>query len=83
MIICCSCFFSNKKGPNFSDPIIFLNVLNAIPLIMVEQCRNASKYRLGTSVSGVKNKSILLKADLIDESEGKLSFLDSGFDYWF
>ena len=41
------------------------------------------KYRLGTSASVVKNKAILLKADLIDESEGKLSFLDPAFEYWF
>lgn len=41
------------------------------------------KYRLGTSASVVKNKSILLKADLIDESKGKLSFLDPAFEYWF
>jgi hypothetical protein len=41
------------------------------------------KYRLGTSANVVKNKAILLKADLIDESEGKLSFLDPAFEYWF
>ncbi len=41
------------------------------------------KYRLGTSASVVKNKAILLKADLIDESKGKLSFLDPAFEYWF
>ena len=41
------------------------------------------KYRLGTSASVVKNKSILLKADLIDEFKGKLSFLDPAFEYWF
>jgi hypothetical protein len=31
----------------------------------------------------VKNKAILLKADMIDESKGKLSFLDPAFEYWF
>jgi hypothetical protein len=41
------------------------------------------KYRLGTSANVVKNKSILLKADLIDEFDGKLSFLDPAFEYWF
>jgi hypothetical protein len=41
------------------------------------------KYRLGTSANVVKNKAILLKADLIDESEGKLYFLDPAFEYWF
>jgi hypothetical protein len=41
------------------------------------------KYRLGTSASVVKNKAILLKADMIDESKGKLSFLDPAFEYWF
>jgi hypothetical protein len=41
------------------------------------------KYRLGTSANVVKNKATLQKADLIDESEGKLSFLDPAFEYWF
>jgi nicotinic acid mononucleotide adenylyltransferase len=41
------------------------------------------KYRLGTSASVVKNKAILLKADMIDESDAKLSFLDPAFEYWF
>jgi hypothetical protein len=41
------------------------------------------KYRLGTSASVVKNKAILLKADILDEFEGKLSFLDPAFEYWF
>jgi hypothetical protein len=41
------------------------------------------KYRLGTSANVVKNKSILLKADIIDEFNGKLAFLDPAFEYWF
>lgn len=41
------------------------------------------KYRLGTSASVVKNKAILLKADIIDEFNGQLSFLDPAFEYWF
>lgn len=42
-----------------------------------------NKFRLGTSANVVKNKNILLKADLIDDSEGQLSFLDSAFELWF
>lgn len=41
------------------------------------------KYRLGTSANVVKNKAILLKADIIDEINGKLAFLDPAFEYWF
>lgn len=41
------------------------------------------KYRLGTSANVVKNKAILLKADILDEFNGKLSFLDPAFEYWF
>lgn len=41
------------------------------------------KYRLGTSANVVKNKAILLKADMLDEFSGKLSFLDPAFEYWF
>ena len=41
------------------------------------------KYRLGTSANVVKNKAILLKADIIDEFNGKLTFLDPAFEYWF
>lgn len=41
------------------------------------------KYRLGTSASVVKNKTILLKADIIDDAGGKLSFLDPAFEFWF
>ena len=44
---------------------------------------NLQKYRLGTSASVVKNKAILLKADIIDSTGGKLSFLDPAFEYWF
>ena len=42
-----------------------------------------NKFRLGTSANVVKNKNILLKADLIDDSEGQLSFLDPAFELWF
>jgi hypothetical protein len=41
------------------------------------------KYRLGTSANVVKNKAILLKADIIDEFNGKLTFLDPAFECWF
>jgi hypothetical protein len=41
------------------------------------------KYRLGTSASVVKNKTILLKSDIIDDAGGKLSFLDPAFEFWF
>jgi len=42
-----------------------------------------NKFRLGTSANVIKNKNILLKADLIDDSEGQLSFLDPAFELWF
>jgi hypothetical protein len=41
------------------------------------------KYHLGTSANVVKNKNILLKADIIDDSGGKISFLDPAFEFWF
>lgn len=41
------------------------------------------KYRLGTSSNVVKNKGILLKADIVDEQNGLLCFLDPVFEKWF
>jgi hypothetical protein len=38
---------------------------------------------LGTSANVIKNKSVLLKADIIDEAKGKASFLDPAFEFWF
>jgi hypothetical protein len=62
-----------------------LNFLKAVAQIeeKLSSAEMLHKYRLGTSASVVKNKAILLKADLIDESKGKLSFLDPAFEYWF
>jgi hypothetical protein len=62
-----------------------LNLLKAIvqkeeKLSSVEMLQ---KYRLGTSANVVKNKSILLKADIIDDTGGKLTFLDPAFEFWF
>ena len=62
-----------------------LNLLKAVvkkeeKLSSVEMLQ---KYRLGTSANVVKNKSILLKADIIDDTGGKLTFLDPAFEFWF
>jgi len=62
-----------------------LNLLKAI--VRKEEKLSSAKtiqaYRLGTSASVVKNKNILLKADIIDEMNGKVTFLDPAFEYWF
>ena len=41
------------------------------------------KYRLGTSASVTKNKKILLNADIIHVSQGKIEFQDPLFKVWF
>lgn len=41
------------------------------------------KYRLGTSANVVKNRNVLMNLDLIDEVEGKMTFLDPAFERWF
>lgn len=41
------------------------------------------KYSLGTSANVVKNKKVLLEADIIDEESGKMVFLDPVFELWF
>jgi len=41
------------------------------------------KYRLGTPRNVSKNKTTLLNADIIDESDGRYEFLDPAFEMWF
>lgn len=41
------------------------------------------RYNLGTSASVVKNKSILMYADLIHEQDKNIEFLDPAFELWF
>lgn len=62
-----------------------LNLLKAVAKKeeKLSSLKMLQKYRLGTSASVVKNKAILVKADIIDESDGKLSFLDPAFEFWF
>jgi hypothetical protein len=41
------------------------------------------KYKLGTSASVVKNRTILMNNDLIHEVSGTIEFLDPAFELWF
>lgn len=44
---------------------------------------NMAKYNLGTSANVVKNKQILLSADIIDNQYDRIEFLDPVFERWF
>jgi hypothetical protein len=41
------------------------------------------KYKLGTSASVVKNRTILMNNDLIHEVDDRVEFLDPAFELWF
>lgn len=41
------------------------------------------KYKLGTSASVVKNRTILMNNDLIHEVDDRIEFLDPAFELWF
>jgi hypothetical protein len=62
-----------------------LNLLKAIAKneAKLSSVKTIQTYRLGTSANVIKNKSVLLKADIIDEAKGKASFLDPAFEFWF
>lgn len=62
-----------------------LNLLKAIARKeeQLSSVKTIQTYHLGTSANVIKNKTILLKADIIDDVNGKISFLDPAFEYWF
>ena len=41
------------------------------------------KYKLGTSASVVKNRTILMNKDIVQEVGGAIEFLDPAFELWF
>jgi uncharacterized protein len=41
------------------------------------------RYKLGTPHNVIKNKRILIKNDIIEDTNGKYEFLDPAFELWF
>lgn len=45
--------------------------------------RVMSEFRLGTPRNVSKNRSILIRSDIISENDGKYYFVDPVFELWF
>lgn len=80
----------HANSPLFQREIEFLsstqvNLLKAIARQEKQLSSQATlkKYNLGTSANVVKNKQVLLNAELIDIQGGIVTFLDPVFERWF
>lgn len=67
---------------------ISLTQLNLLKAVTFNEVRFTStevmqKYKLGTPRNVLKNKAILIKNDIIDNTGESLSFLDPAFEIWF
>ena len=62
-----------------------LNLLKAVAFneVQLTSTEVMQKYRLGTPRNVQKNKKVLLKNDIIDDTGDSLGFLDPVFEIWF
>lgn len=62
-----------------------VNLLRAVSSgeTRLTSARVMTEYRLGTPRNVSKNKAVLLNNDIINESNGRFSFLDPAFEIWF
>ncbi len=62
-----------------------LNLLKAVASneIQFTSTDVMQKYKLGTPRNVLKNKAVLIKNDIVDNTGGSVSFLDPAFEIWF